>query len=361
MPQYQSGKTTRFAHVALPAGTVEEEHGREGFFGAVSHLYHLHPPTGWTSIDGPLRPRAFHATDLPAPGDERALPVELLVNDEVRLSLWHRTTELPFFFRNADGDDVLFCHRGSGTFETDYGPLTYGQGDYVVLPRGTTYRVVPTAPSTFYCIQTTDGVRPPDRGLLGPNAIWDESCLRIPEAHAFDEAGDFEVVIKRQGLLTSVRYPFHPLDVVGWKGDLTPFVLSIDDIRPIVAPGYHLPPSVHTTFQADGAVICTFLPRPLESDPEALSVPFFHRNIDYDETIFYHDGDFFSRDGIEAGSLTWHPQGIHHGPHPKALANMGTKEWTDEKAVMIDARKPLEMTEAAESVEWSEYWATWQG
>ena len=141
MPQYERGTATRQAHVRLPEGTVEEEHGREGFYGRVSHLYRTNAPTGWTSIDGPLRPRAFACTDLDA-GDARGLTSDVLVNDDVRIGLWQLDEDLPFFFRNADGDDVLFVHRGTGTLETDYGPLTYGPGDYLVLPRGTTYRLV---------------------------------------------------------------------------------------------------------------------------------------------------------------------------------------------------------------------------
>ncbi|HEX9889535.1 MAG TPA: homogentisate 1,2-dioxygenase [Nitriliruptorales bacterium] len=359
MPQYRRGATSRQAHVALPAGTVEEEHGREGFYGRVSHLYRANPPTGWTSIDGTLRPRALDCNDL-APGDARALRTELLVNDDVRIGAWQLDEDLPFFYRNADGDDLLFVHRGQGVLETDYGPLDFGAGDYLVVPRGTTYRPTVSAPTYLYTIQTTGEVHPPDRGLLGPNALWDESVLRIPDVDPHDESGDFEVVIKREGELTSVRYPFHPLDVVGWKGDLTPFALSVRDIRPVMSPGYHLPPSAHTTFQADGAVVCTFLPRPLESDPEAVKVPFYHRNIDYDETIFYHEGDFFSRSGIHAGMLTWHPQGIHHGPHPKAVKAVEDKQRTDEIAVMLDARRPLRLTGAAQQVEAVDYWASWQ-
>lgn len=359
MPQYQRGTATRQAHVGLPRGTVEEEHGREGFYGRVSHLYRSHPPTGWSRIDGPLRPRALDGNDV-APGDTRALTTDLLVNGDCRIGVWRLEQDLPFFFRNADGDDVLFVHRGRGVLETDYGPLDFETGDYLVIPRGTTYRPTVTASTFLYTVQTTAEIEPPERGLLGPNALWDESVLRIPDVDPHDETGDFEVVIKREGQLTSVHYPFHPLDVEGWKGDLTPFALNVRDIRPVISPRYHLPPSAHTTFQARGAVICTFLPRPLESDPDALKVPFYHRNIDYDETIFYHEGDFFSRSGIVPGMLTWHPQGIHHGPHPEAVRAAEGKERTEEIAVMLDARRPLRMTDAAQAVEVADYWASWQ-
>ena len=358
MPQYVRGKTTRQAHVGLPEGTVEEEHGREGFYGEVSHLYRLNPPTGWTDIDGPLRPRALDLSDVEA-GDVRALTMAVLVNEDVRLGIWRRAVAMPFFFRNADGDDLLFVHRGEGRLETDYGPLDYRPGDYLVIPRGTTYRLDVAADTLLYTIETRGSIRPPDRGLLGPNALWDESVIRVPDVDPHDERGDFEVVIKRAGELTSVRYPFHPLDAVGWKGDLTPYALHVSDIRPVTSPRYHLPPSAHTTFQMDQAVVCTFLPRPLEQDPQALKVPFYHRNIDYDETIFYHDGEFFSRAGIGAGMLTWHPQGIHHGPQPQAVASASDKHETNEIAVMLDARRPLNLTDAAKAHELAEYWRSW--
>ena len=360
MPQYVRGRATNQAHVGLPEGTIEEEHGRGGFYGRVSHLYRLNPPTGWTSIDGPLRPRALDLNDLPDPDDERALTTDILVNADVRLGVWHRTTEMPFFFRNADGDDLLFVHAGGGTLETDYGPLVYEKGDYLVIPRGTTYRLAPSAPTWLFTIQATGELAAPEKGLLGRHALWDESVIRVPDVDPHDERGDFEVVIKREGDLTSVRYPFHPLDAVGWKGDLSPFALNVRDIRPVVSPRYHLPPSAHTTFVTENAVVCSFVPRPLESDPTALKVPFYHRNIDYDEVIFYHDGDFFSRSGIGAGMLTWHAQGIHHGPHPKAVVASKDKHETREYAVMLDARNPLALTELGQKVEIADYWASWQ-
>ena len=359
MPQYERGTHPRQAHVALPEGSVEEEFGRRGFYGRASHLYRLHPPTGWTDISGPLRPHAYDLNAVPDPGDDRALPVDMLGNDDVRLGVWLRERAMPFFLRDGDGDLTLFVHRGTGTVETDFGPLTYRGGDYVVLPRGTTFRIVPEDPTFLLTIHTTAEVEPPDRGLLGRHALWDETAVRIPDADPHDEAGDFEVVIRQQGELTSVRYPFHPLDVIGWKGDLTAFALNADALRPVTSFSYHLPPSAHTTFVAGNAVICTFVPRPLETHPEALKVPFYHRNIDYDEVIFYHHGDFFSRAGITPGMVTWHPQGIHHGPHPKAVANAGAKDFTDEIAVMIDCRHPLRATAAGDGVEMREYWASW--
>ena len=142
--------------------------------------------------------------------------------------------------------------------------------------------------------------------------------LEVPEAEAIDEAGEFTVVVKRLGQDTRITYPFHPCDVVGWKGDVAPMRINVDDFRPVTSARYHLPPSAHTTFVADGFVVCTFVPRPVEDDPDACGCPFFHRNVDYDEVILYHRGEFFSRAGIDEGMLTWHPFGLHHGPQPGA-------------------------------------------
>ncbi len=174
-----------------------------------------------------------------------------------------------------------------------------------------------------------------------------------------DDNREWEVRIKADEQISKVVYPFNPIDVVGWKGDLTVWKLNIRDIRPVTSPRVHLPPSAHTTFMTQGAVICTFLPRPLETDEQALRVPFFHRNTDYDEFLFYHDGNFFSKDNIKAGMATLHPRGIHHGPHPKALANQSKKTETDECAVMLDGLKPIQVLPAGESVEWKEYWMSW--
>lgn len=357
MPQYVRGSATRQAHVALPPGTVEEEHGREGFYGRASHLYRRNAPTGWTSIDGPLRPHAFDLLALTASG---RLPEIVLANDDVEIGVWRVETPPTAFLRDADGDLVLFVHHGSGRVETDYGPLDYRAGDYVVLPRGTTFRLAPGQPTWLLTIGTVAEIEPPDRGLLGRHALWDESVVRIPDVDPHDEAGDFEVLVRQQGEVTAIHYPFHPLDAVGWKGDLCPFALNVDDLRPVTSHSYHLPPSAHTTLTARGVVVCSFVPRPLETAPDALKVPFYHRNIDFDEVIFYHHGDFFSRAGITPGMLTWHPQGIHHGPHPKAVDNAGQRDFTEEIAVMVDTRRPLRSTAAATAVEDGGYWASWQ-
>jgi homogentisate 1,2-dioxygenase len=374
VPQWVRGVASRQAHVGLPPGTVEEEHGRSGFYGPASHLYRRHPPTAWTSVEGPAVHRAYDTTSLEGATDD-LWPTLLLGNDQVSIGLHRYERGRPEFLRDADGDELFFVHRGSGLLRTEYGPLRYREGDYLIVPRGTTYRFEVDGPTDLLVVEATESrFTLPDRGLLGRHALFDPAMIEVPEAEAVeadakDGAGGFTVVVKRMGHGTTVRYPFHPCDVVGWKGDVAPMRLNVADIRPVTAPRFHLPPSAHTTWVADGFVVCTFCPRPLEDDPEALRLPFFHRNVDYDEVIFYHRGEFFSRAGIDEGMVTFHPVGLHHGPQPGARARdaeaasagdgSGARRVADEYAVMIDARRPLQPGPAAARLEVAEYVASW--
>ena len=364
VPQWQRGVTSRQAHVGLPPGTVEEEHGRSGFYGAASHLYRRHAPTGWTSVDGPAAHRAFDCNRLAA-GDDDRWPTLLLGNHDLSIAFQRMVRGRPEFLRDADGDQLYFVHQGEGLLRTEYGPLRYRDGDYLVIPRGTTYRFEPASPTDVLAVETSWGAfELPDKGMLGRHALFDPAMVEVPEAEAIDEEGEFTVVVKREGHDTEVVYPFHPCDVVGWKGDVAPMRLNVADFRPVTSPRYHLPPSAHTTFVAPGFVVCTFAPRPMEEDPEALRLPFFHRNIDYDEVIFYHRGEFFSRAGLGEGMLTFHPFGLHHGPQPAAVerdaaAGNGARRMANEYAVMIDARHPLQRGRLAASIEVEGYVRSW--
>jgi homogentisate 1,2-dioxygenase len=364
----KKGKFASQAHVGLPEGTYEEEHGRKGFYGKSAHLYHTHPPTDWIRFEGKLRPHCLDLNKL-EPADQHnpeGAPIAFLGNDDVRLYVSRRSKPMPFYFRNADGDELLFVHRGEGLIETDFGPVTYEPGDYIVIPRAVTYRVVPsTADNFFLIVQSKTEFEQPEKGLIGQTALYDPAIIvtpdPAPQAGGRSPRGnsEWEVRIKSEDEYSKVFYPFNPLDVVGWKGDLTVWKINLRDIRPVMSHRAHLPPSAHSTFVTAGAVVCSFVPRPLEQDPDALRVPFYHRNTDYDEFIFYHDGDFFSRDNIHAGMCTLHPRGIHHGPHPKALANQHKKTQTDEYAVMLDGLNPIHVLPAGDQVEWKEYWASW--
>jgi len=360
------GLSSRQAHADLPPGTFERELGKEGFFGPATHMYHANPPTGWTRWEGPLRPRAFDLARInaeqPSPWDA----AEILVNSSCRLRFWRAPAAMDHLARNADGDELLFIHTGAGRLFCDYGHLPFRAGDYLLLPRSTMWRIECDEPVAALLIEATGGTyQLPERGILGKHAQFDPAVLATPAIddafRAQQGAQETRVVIKRRNALSTVTYPFNPLDAVGWHGDLAPVRLHVEDIRPLMSHRYHLPPSAHTTFVAPRFVVCTFTPRPFETDPGALKVPFFHNNDDYDEVLFYHAGDFFSRDNIHAGMMTLHPCGFTHGPHPKALGNAFTpkKPATDEYAVMLDTRDALEMGEAAQAVEWEDYAYSW--
>ena len=375
MPKFVSfphvaGQASRQAHADLPPGTYERELGKEGFYGPATHMYHRHPPTAWSSWEGPLRPRAFDLNRLVQPGEGlspfAAPPV--LGNHSLSLSYWTLTKKMPALARNADGDQLVFLHQGCGELFCDYGHLALSAGDYVVIPRGTMWRLEPAEPMKILLLEATNSsYQLPDRGIAGAHAIFDPGVLDIP---ALDDAflaqqqqgGEWKVEIKRQNEISTVIYPFNPLDAVGWQGDLTPFRLNVKDIRPLMSHRFHLPPSAHSCFVADRFVVATFVPRPFESDPGAIKVPFFHNNDDFDEVIFYHAGDFFSRDNIKPGMLTFHPCGFTHGPHPKALQSMlqPKRSATDEVAVMIDSRDPLNILPGAHACEWARYSDSWK-
>lgn len=361
---YSKGRVTPQAHVNIPEGLVEEEYARNGFFGRSSHLYRTDAPVGWIDIEGDLRPEALKVYQLPQSNQEDYLENRsaFLDNADVRISVAVVRQTMPYFFRNADGDECLFVHRGSGKIETDFGPLNYEKGDYLVIPRGTVYRLHPDQETALLITEAFSEISLPDRGMLGQHALFDPAVIRVPEPDlAANQAGQWAVKVQRLNQISTITYPFYPINTAGWKGNLTVWQLNVSDIRPVISERYHLPPSAHTTFVMNNAVICSFLPRGLETgDPNALRVPFYHSNIDFDEVIFYHDGDFFSRSGIEPGMVTFHPQGIHHGPHPKAIENAKTKTRTEEQAVMIDTRNPLQLTDIAKTVCWQDYWKSWQ-
>jgi homogentisate 1,2-dioxygenase len=362
------GSHSRQAHADMPDGTYEREISKEGFFGPAAFLHHRRPPTGWTRFEGPLRPRAFDLNRLKVGQASPWGAAVVLHNKATEVRFWKIVEAMPALARNADGDQLLFVHQGGGDLLCDYGRIAYETGDYLYLPRGTMWRLAPSEPCAILMIEATNThYRLPDRGLMGGHAQFDPAMLDTPEMDAVfrahqDEPGEVRVEIKKRGQVSVATYPYNPLDAVGWHGDLAPVRLNVRHIRPVVSHRYHLPPSVHSTFLSDRFVVCTFAPRPFETDPGALKVPFFHNNDDFDEVLFYHAGDFFSRDHIEAGMMTFHPSGFTHGPHPKALKSMlvQPKVATDEYAVMIDTRDPLEVGDAATAVENPAYVDSWQ-
>ena len=352
------GTASRQAHCDLPPGTYEREMSKEGFFGPAAFFHHRHPPTGWTTFEGPLRPRALDLNTLPEAATSPWSAPEVLVNNSCRVRYWRVPHSMERLARNADGDELLFVHAGTADLFCDFGHLAVVAGDYVMLPRGTMWRLQTEGSMSVLMIESSNAsYMLPDKGLVGPHAIFDPAILDTPRIDAAfaaqqSETRQWQVEVKRRGAVSLITFPFNPLDAIGWHGELAPVRLNVRDIRPLMSHRYHLPPSAHTTFLSDRFVVCTFVPRPFETDPRALKVPFFHNNDDYDEVIFYHAGDFFSRDNIHPGMLTFHPGGFTHGPHPKALERMfeQTKPATDEYAVMIDTRDPLDVTPAGHEV-----------
>ena len=362
-----AGRTSRQAHADLPDDTFEREIGKEGFFGPATHMYHTHPPTSWESFEGPLRPRAFDTSRIDAIAESPWAAMPLLHNAHTRVRMWVGAGSMDHLVRNSDGDDLFFVHDGAGDLFCDYGHLRFREGDYIVIPRGTLWRIEAESDFRILLIEATgNSYQLPDRGLLGDHAFFDPAVLEVPElddAFLAQQSGEhWRVQVRARGCLSTIHFPFNPLDAVGWKGTLVPVKLNWRDIRPVVSARYHLPPSVHTTFVAERFVVCTFCPRPIESDPGALKLPFYHSNDDYDEVLFYHQGSFTSRDDIHPGMMSLHPSGFSHGPHPSAFAAaaLGARSETDEVAVMLDARDALDVASEAEALEWTGYVDSWK-
>jgi len=362
------GEASRQAHCDLPANTFEREMSKEGFSGPSAQFHHQHPPTSWSHIDGPLLPRAFDTALLNEDQPHPWQAPSLLQNSATDVRLWRSATSMQQLARNADGDELLFLHQGNADLFCDFGHLSIQAGDYVLIPRGTLWRFEHAQEVVVLMIEATgESYCLPDKGMVGQHAIFDQAMLDTPKIDAAfkqqQTEEEHQVLIKRDNKITCVTYPFNPLDALGWHGDLSVVRINWRDIRPLMSHRYHLPPSAHTTFLSRRFVVCTFCPRPIESDPGALKVPFFHNNDDFDEVIFYHRGQFFSRDNIHPGMLTLHPCGLTHGPHPKALqiGLNAERKATDEVAVMIDTRDVLHPTEFAKQIENQAYVDSWGG
>lgn len=361
------GSASRQAHADLPEGTFERELGKEGFYGPSTQMYHRHAPTGWVRFEGPLRPRAFDTRRLTEsrPSPWQATP--LFSNPYLNLRVWRTDRAMDHLARNGDGDELMFIHEGAGELFCDYGHLAFRDGDYLMLPRGTLWRIETAGSVVALLIEATgDSYQLPEKGIVGEHAVFDAAILDVP---SLDEAfrgqqdeREWRVMVKRRGALSTQVFPFNPLDAVGWHGTLTPVRVNWRDLRPLMSHRAHLAPSAHTVFACERFVVCNFCPRPIESDPGALKVPFFHSNDDYDEVIFYHRGQFFSRDNIHPGMVTLHPSGFTHGPHPKAFRTgaAGARKETDEVAVMIDARDALDVAPLPEGIEWPGYVDSWK-
>jgi len=371
----------RHTQFRKPDGSLysEQVFGTKGFSGIASTLYHINLPTQADEFapldtpkvevinDDPLQHHHVKTHNFPAGGDPISGRQVLLLNDDVRIGLCRPIEPMPYFYKNADGDDLIFVHEGTGRLETMFGMLPYGPGDYLIIPRGTIYRVVADKSEQRQLIieSSASTIEPPHRyrneyGQLLEHAPYCERDIRVPETlETRDEAGRFEVRVKSRGRHTAYFYNFHPLDVAGWDGFLYPWAINIADFEPVTG-SVHQPPPTHQMFEAHNFVVCSFVPRMLDYHPDAVPIPYNHSNLDSDELLYYVNGNFASRKGIEVGSMTLHPSGIPHGPQPGAVEASLGKTRTEELAVMVDTFRPLKLTKAAMSLEDAQYPFSWK-
>jgi homogentisate 1,2-dioxygenase len=420
MPYYTKlGQVPAKRHIQFrrPDGKLysEEVFGTEGFVGPTSTLYHIHPPTqvtGWKSMYSTkpeyvetdvMRMRHLKTQPHKPKGDPITGRVVLFGNSDVEMSICVPKDPMNYHYKNGSGDECLFIHFGSGTVYTQFGTLQFRAKDYIVIPKGTIYRMAfdqepppsqgggngagrgarnsknahpdpspqeggGNAQPRFVVFETVNAshILPPSRYISKKtsqfleHAPYCERDLHIPQLPlTFDETGDFEVRIKARDQVHSYMYDYHPLDVIGWDGCYYPYVFSIDDFSPITGK-HHMPPPTHQTFEGHNFVICSFCPRALDFHPEAIPVPYNHSNLDSDEVLYYVEGNYKARRGIEVGSITLHPQGIPHGPHPGTVEKSLGAAWTDELAVMCDTFRPLYPTRAALGLDDPAYPESWR-
>jgi homogentisate 1,2-dioxygenase len=384
MPYYHSlGSIPRKRHTVFrkPDGGLyaEELMGHEGFTGTSSLLYHVHPPTTIRSAkrmrdmklvadeDQTLRHRHFRTSRIKSGGSPTLDRIPLLFNQDIAMLYVEPDTDDEHFYKNGQCDEVVYVAKGAGTLESVYGDLPFREGDYLVIHRGILhrFRIDANADKAKLLIFESRGhVKYPKRyrnefGQLKEGAPYSERDLRIPlELQTHDEMRDHTLIVKQHECLTEMILDHHPFDVIGWDGYFYPWAFNINDFEPIVGR-IHQPPPVHQTFEGDGFVICSFCPRPFDFDKNAVPAPYNHSNVDSDEVLYYASSEFMSRKGIEFGSITLHPDGIPHGPHPgRAEASIGAQR-TDELAVMMDSFRPLKVAVAATKVEDESYHRSW--
>ena len=374
----------------------EEVFGTMGFSGSTTTMYHIHPPTqvsGWKTLYGTkaeyveehiMRMRHVKSAPMKPHGDAVTGRVVLFGNSDCEMAVCNPAEQMGYHFKNGQGDECFFIHFGSGTVYTMMGAIPFGPKDYVVIPKGVIYKfewnkremAQPNEPSVesmpfgkFLLIETTNGshIQPPpgylskDTRQFLEHAPYCERDLRTPVMPmTFDERGEYEVRIKARDFVHSYMYHYLPLDIVGWDGCYYPYAFNIDDFAPITGK-LHMPPPIHQTFEAHNFVICSFCPRMLDWHPQAIKVPYNHSNLDSDEVLYYVEGNFGSRKGIEVGSLTAHPQGIPHGPHPGTIEASLEAKYTGELAVMCDTFRPLFPTKAALQMDDANYPKSWEG
>ncbi len=372
----------RHTKFAKPDGSLyyEQLFGTVGFDGMSSLLYHTHRPTmvrevlesvdvtPKLAVEKNMLARKLIGFQIESTADHDFLDsrVPLLMNNDLILGLAQPQQSLrDYFYKNADSDELLFVHRGSGTLRTLFGQIPFGYGDYLVIPRGVIYQIdFDTSETRLLYVESRTPIYTPKRyrnhfGQMLEHAPFCERDIRRPQSlETHDETGDFLIKIKKQGSLHSLVYASHPFDVVGWDGYNYPYAFNIQNFEPITGR-VHQPPTVHQTFQTDTFVVCSFCPRLFDYHPLAIPAPYNHSNIDSDEVIYYVDGDFMSRNDIAPGHITLHPGGIPHGPAPGAMERSIGKKETVEYAVMVDTFRPLMLTQQAMTIDDGVYYKSW--
>lgn len=356
----------------------EQLFGTIGFDGMSSLLYHIHRPTIIRSVDQPIdvrpvlscthniTPRRLMGFDLPFTDDYLDSRTPLMANNDLVLGLAApKGSMTDYFYKNADADELVFVHRGSGTLRTQLGNIPFVSGDYLLIPRGMIHQFeFKEGENRLLYIEASSPLYTPKRyrnhfGQLLEHSPYCERDYKLPvELETHDEIGDFRIKIRKQGMMHEVVYAAHPFDVVGWDGYNFPYGISIYDFEPITGR-IHQPPPVHQMFENKAFVVCSFVPRLYDYHPLSIPAPYNHSNIDSEEILYYVDGDFMSRNDIAPGQITLHPGGIPHGPHPGAYERSIGKKDTAEYAVMVDTFRPLGLTDAALSIDDGRYFRSW--
>jgi len=382
MHYFSAGKIPPKRHTQFrkPDGNLyyEELFSTEGFHNKYSILYHINSPTRIVQVGTPidvapvkaateeLKPRSLFGFQIEPVDDYYHSRKVVLFNNDVHMSLAAPTRGTDgYFFKNADCDEVIFVHKGSGVMRSAYGILNFKYGDYIVIPRGTVYQMTfDNEDNRLLIIESTAPITTPahylsEYGQLMEHAPYCERDIVKPTfVDPIDERGSFKFFIKKKDKLYPYEYMDHPFDLIGWDGYHYPYIFSIHNFEPITGR-VHQPPPVHLTFVTRGAVICSFVPRLYDYHPLAIPAPYFHSNIDSDEVLYYVDGEFMSRKHVDKGQITLHPGGIPHGPHPGAIEKSIGAKSTEELAVMLDTFSPLYLTADGLSIEDPEYYHSW--
>ena len=356
----------------------EQLFGTVGFDGMSSLLYHVHRPTQVKEIVGAkdvtpkiaieknMRALRLHGFNVAPVADHLESRKAILVNSDLQIILSAPTAKkVEYFYKNADCDELIFIHKGSGKLRTFLGTIEFAYGDYLLIPRGIIYTLeFDSEDNRHFIVESHHPLYTPKRyrnwfGQLLEHSPYCERDIRRPkDLETHDAKGDFRMLIKKQGMLHEMIYATHPFDVVGWDGYNYPYAFSIHDFEPITGR-VHQPPPVHQTFETKAFVVCSFCPRLYDYHPLSIPAPYNHSNIDSDEVLYYVDGDFMSRNDVAAGHISLHPAGIPHGPHPGAMERSIGKTKTDELAVMVDTFKPLQITEEALKIDDGKYYKSW--